>query len=83
VTLGAKKITNLHSSIQSILKAAIKDNGTTIISFSYGEKHTGNYKNKLMVFGRAGLPCNRCGGVIKKIYVGQRGTHFCPRCQRK
>jgi formamidopyrimidine-DNA glycosylase len=23
-----------------------------------------------------------CGATIKRILVGQRGTHFCPRCQR-
>ena len=80
--IGIKKITNLHSSIQSVLKSAIKNHGTTIINFTYGEKSTGNYKEKLNVFGRTEQPCMRCQRKIKKIYVSQRGTHFCPRCQR-
>ncbi|MGQ9518426.1 MAG: zinc finger domain-containing protein, partial [Anaerolineae bacterium] len=28
-----------------------------------------------------GEPCRRCGTPIERIVVGQRGTHFCPRCQ--
>lgn len=34
------------------------------------------------VHGREGEPCFRCGTAIRKIRVGQRGTYFCPRCQR-
>ena len=33
------------------------------------------------VYGRAGLPCVRCGTLLMKKSVGQRGTHFCPACQ--
>lgn len=34
------------------------------------------------VHGREGEPCIGCGGVVKKITVGGRGTYFCPSCQR-
>lgn len=34
------------------------------------------------VHGREGEPCLRCGTTIFKTRVGQRGTYFCPRCQR-
>ncbi|HEV3312023.1 MAG TPA: zinc finger domain-containing protein [Chloroflexota bacterium] len=26
--------------------------------------------------------CLRCGSPIRRIELGGRGTHFCPRCQR-
>ena len=32
---------------------------------------------------REGLPCLRCGSPIAKMRVGQRGTYFCPKCQRQ
>jgi len=35
-----------------------------------------------MVYQRTGQPCFRCGRPIRRIVVGQRSTHFCPRCQR-
>ncbi len=33
------------------------------------------------VYGRAGAPCARCGTPIVRVVLGQRATHFCPRCQ--
>jgi formamidopyrimidine-DNA glycosylase len=81
--ISSQKLGALHSAIQFILQQAIEHNGTTIINFAYGENSTGSFKDKLNVFGRAGEPCLRCETNIKKTYVSQRGTHFCPRCQRK
>jgi formamidopyrimidine-DNA glycosylase len=34
------------------------------------------------VHGRQGEPCFRCGTSIVKIRVGQRGTYYCPTCQK-
>jgi len=43
----------------------------------------GNYLEKFAkVFGRKDGECERCGGVINKIKVAGRGTHYCPRCQK-
>jgi formamidopyrimidine-DNA glycosylase len=36
---------------------------------------------RLFVYRRTGEPCLRCGRPIQRIVVGQRSTHFCPRCQ--
>lgn len=33
------------------------------------------------VHARRGEPCPRCGTVIEKIVVAQRGTYVCPTCQ--
>ncbi|MFW6360265.1 MAG: bifunctional DNA-formamidopyrimidine glycosylase/DNA-(apurinic or apyrimidinic site) lyase [Spirochaetota bacterium] len=35
----------------------------------------------LQVYGRAGEACPHCGTRIEKIYVAQRGSHFCSHCQ--
>ncbi len=34
------------------------------------------------VYGRKGKPCRRCGTMIRRLVQAQRGTYFCPRCQR-
>lgn len=73
----------LHGAIQSILSASIKAQGTTIVNFSHGDNQSGTYQAVLQVYGRRDEPCLQCNGEIVKISVGQRGTHFCPRCQRK
>jgi endonuclease VIII len=39
---------------------------------------------RVWVYGRAGRPCLRCGGVIARITQGRdlpRSTYFCPSCQ--
>jgi formamidopyrimidine-DNA glycosylase len=34
------------------------------------------------VFRRTGEPCYRCGSEVRRIKLGGRSTHYCPRCQR-
>ncbi len=80
--VGKRKATVLATAIQTILKRAIELNGTTIQSFKFGLGETGRFVSELQVFGRVGQPCPRCKTQICKIRVAQRGTHFCPRCQR-
>lgn len=80
--VSRKKTDLLHKAIRDVLKASIKANGTTFQSFYYGEDSMGEFKNCLDVFGRDGEPCPSCSTVIKKIRVSQRGTHYCPKCQR-
>jgi formamidopyrimidine-DNA glycosylase len=43
---------------------------------------SGYFDRALLVYGRGGQECVRCGTEISKITVGGRGTHFCPNCQR-
>jgi endonuclease VIII len=33
------------------------------------------------VYGRRGLPCRRCGTLIRKAEQGERVTYWCPSCQ--
>jgi formamidopyrimidine-DNA glycosylase len=67
----------LHKAIRSVLKEGIRRNGASIDWVYRG----GDYQNHFRVYGRGGSPCSVCGTAIKKITVGQRGTHFCPGCQ--
>jgi formamidopyrimidine-DNA glycosylase len=69
----------LWKSIRAALQAGLKHNGASI-DWAY---RGGEFQNHFRVYGRAGEPCPRCGGVIKRIVVGQRSTHFCPRCQKR
>jgi formamidopyrimidine-DNA glycosylase len=33
------------------------------------------------VYMRTGQPCLVCRTPIKRIVLGGRGTHYCPKCQ--
>lgn len=34
------------------------------------------------IHARVGEPCLRCGTIIQKVRVAQRGTYVCPKCQK-
>jgi len=67
----------LWRSIRTLLREAIRHSGTTFDG-GYGG---GEYFDRLRVYQRTGEACARCGTPIERILVGQRSTHFCPRCQ--
>lgn len=81
-TLTAAEVVAISESVQAIMSAAIAQGGTTIRSYtnSYGE--AGQFQLALHAYGQAGKPCSRCGALIEKIKVAQRGTHYCPNCQQ-
>lgn len=63
------------------LNKAISAGGTTVKSYHPAKGISGNFQQELLAYGRAYLPCLVCGHKMKKIFVGGRGTTFCPRCQ--
>ncbi len=76
--LRTEQIATLHGAIRQVLRAAIRRNGTSFDWIYPG----GRMQNQLLVYGRSGQPCRRCGTTIRALRIAQRGTHFCPRCQR-
>jgi formamidopyrimidine-DNA glycosylase len=75
--LSLAKCQELHQAIKATLSEAIELSGT---DFGDGVVQDGMYSP--VIYGRDEQPCKRCSSKIKKIRVQQRGTHFCPRCQR-
>jgi formamidopyrimidine-DNA glycosylase len=68
--------------IKRVLAEAIEREGSSFDSFyRTPEGNPGSYQAQFQVYGRDGQACRRCGTTIKKLVVGQRGTHVCPRCQ--
>jgi formamidopyrimidine-DNA glycosylase len=68
----------LHRAIRLILREGIRRNGASIDWVYRG----GDFQNHFRVYDREGQPCPVCGTTIRRLIVGQRGTHICPRCQR-
>ncbi len=64
-----------------ILKHAIKKGGTTVANYLNSKGETGLFQLKLLVYGRAGQPCHRCGAPILRLVQAGRSTFFCPVCQ--
>lgn len=80
LTLAEKK--RIFENIPKILREAIAWKGTTFNHFRDSEGEKGNYSDRLKVYGRAGEKCYRCGEILVKTVVAQRGTVYCPICQK-
>ena len=72
----------LYRAMVDILRAAIDSKGSSISDYVDAEGRRGSFQDQHQVYGREGQTCNRCGGTIRRVVLGGRGTHYCPRCQR-
>jgi formamidopyrimidine-DNA glycosylase len=77
--LTKDQASQLLKGIRKVLRESIKANGSSI-DWAY---RGGEFQNKFKVYQKTGEPCPRCGTPIERIVVGQRGTHLCPKCQRR
>jgi formamidopyrimidine-DNA glycosylase len=64
-----------------VLNRAIRAGGTTIRDYRTAEGASGRYARRLLVYGRDGSPCARCGSEIRRVVFGGRSAFFCPTCQ--
>ncbi|MDQ3931352.1 MAG: DNA-formamidopyrimidine glycosylase, partial [Actinomycetota bacterium] len=56
--------------------------GTTFRDYRMVNGESGRNGALLQVYGKAGRRCPRCARTLRKIVVAQRGTTYCPACQR-
>jgi formamidopyrimidine-DNA glycosylase len=80
-TLAPVEAARLRDALLETLQAGIEHNGSSIDTFVGPEGDRGAFQEILTVYGRAGKPCRVCGATVRRVELGGRGTHFCPRCQ--
>ncbi|MCG2575394.1 bifunctional DNA-formamidopyrimidine glycosylase/DNA-(apurinic or apyrimidinic site) lyase [Dechloromonas sp. XY25] len=71
----------LVPAIRATLSDAIAAGGSSIRDYVHSDGGAGCFQIQAGVYDRAGLPCLRCGGVIKQIRQAGRSTYYCPGCQ--
>jgi len=85
-TLSADELGRLYRAVRTVLRRGVRSMGTTLGSgdgnFYSVAGRRGRNQDRLKVFRRQGLPCPRCGTTVQRTTVAQRGTHFCPGCQK-
>lgn len=83
--LSAAQAAQLLAALQTVLRRGIRNLGTTLgggrTHFVLPRGERGRNQEQLNAYGQTGAPCPRCGTAIRRILVGQRATHLCPRCQ--
>jgi formamidopyrimidine-DNA glycosylase len=84
--LGKAEVGRLAQALTDVLRDGIKWCGTTLGDGRYRlpEGGAGSFQKRLAVFGREGEKCRRrgCVGVVRRLRIGGRSTHFCPVCQK-
>lgn len=90
------EITKLRSSIIKALEIGLKYGGSSENTYVQIDGSRGKAQEHFQVYSRGGQKCKRCacpqslerssscrrGGIVKKIRLNGRGTHFCPKCQK-
>ena len=72
----------LAPAIVAILERSIAAGGSSISDYVQPDGRDGGYQDERRVYGRTGQPCPSCGSAIKRKVIGQRSSHYCPKCQR-
>ena len=80
-SITAAEYSRLHRALQQVLKEAIAAGGSSVSDYVDSNGEEGFFQFQHRVYGREGEPCLKCKTPIKKIVVGGRGTHYCPKCQ--
>lgn len=81
-TIGPARRRRLHEGIIAALASAVDLRGSSIDDYRDGFGEKGSNQHALLVYGRAGRPCLRCGRPLARTIVAGRTTVYCPRCQR-
>lgn len=83
-TLSLAKTKELLSHVKEILVAAVKVGGTSFDEqYKNVNGQSGYFEVSLNAYGMTGRPCPRCGRAIVRENWMNRGSHFCPKCQKR
>ena len=86
-TRGARRVTRkecllLAENVQRVLLRSIETGGSSISDFIAPDGQDGQFQNERKVYAREGEACGTCSTTIVRVVIGQRSSHYCPRCQR-
>jgi formamidopyrimidine-DNA glycosylase len=77
------KVKELLEHVRQILAKAVEEGGTSFDEqYKNVNGESGYFAVSLNAYGMTGLPCARCGRQIKRDSWMNRGSHFCPNCQK-
>ena len=81
--ISKAKLTELMEISKQVLAAAVKQGGTSFDEqYKNVNGEAGYFSQQLFAYGQTDRPCARCQTPIRRQAWANRGSHFCPRCQR-
>lgn len=77
------KLSVLIDQVSEILEKAVAQGGTSFDDqYKNVNGESGYFSQQLFAYGQTDKPCKRCKTPIRRDSWANRGSHFCPRCQR-
>ena len=81
--ISSRKLRELVQRATEVLREAVVQGGTSFDEqYKNVNGESGYFVQELAAYGQAGKPCPRCGALIRRAAWANRGSHYCPRCQR-
>lgn len=81
--LSRPRATLLLEEVRAVLVKALAEGGTSFdAQYLNVNGESGYFSHSLNAYGQQGKPCPRCGHPIVRERFMNRGSHFCPYCQR-
>ncbi|HAS27811.1 MAG TPA: hypothetical protein DCR59_01195 [Dehalococcoidia bacterium] len=77
-----RKSKTLHKAIQDVLRLGIRNKGASVTNYFRPDGETGSAHKQFKVAHCKDKPCPVCNTPLERIRVHQRGTYFCPHCQK-
>lgn len=82
-TISGPSFETLIASVKQILEAAVAQGGTSFDEqYKNVNGESGYFDVSLNAYGMTDIPCRRCGTPIRRESWMNRGSHFCPKCQK-
>lgn len=81
-TLSLGEVKKLYEGVHKVMEKGMKYGGSSELTYVNVLGQEGEYQRHTLVYGRTEDICERCGGRIRKIYLGGRGTYWCEKCQK-
>ncbi len=82
-TISGPSFETLMASVKQILEAAVEQGGTSFDEqYKNVNGESGYFDVSLNAYGMTDIPCPRCGTPIRRESWMNRGSHFCPKCQK-
>jgi len=67
--------------VQRVMARSIETGGSSISDYVRPQGERGRFQDERRVYAREDEPCFVCRSPIVRMVLGQRSSHFCPRCQ--
>lgn len=81
-TITRDQLAKLLIAVKEVLREAIALGGSSISDYVDADGEEGFFQLRHRVYGREDEPCLVCKTPIKRVVIGGRSSHYCPKCQK-